>query len=162
MLYEFAFGTVFHARWMIVGATRLTARLPGGATKHAVSKDHGFGTGPATRSFPSALLPAIVTVYSVHAWRAGLGVRVRTVFPAVHPDATVAPGTKFQVTVTVSIPRLNVTTMGAVALTPVAPFAGVVEEICGGGQRAWKDHGFGTGPAPRLTPFVSCPLIVTA
>jgi len=36
---------------------------PGG---HAVENDHGLGTGPATRSFPSTSLPVICTVNVTH------------------------------------------------------------------------------------------------
>src|SRR5438445_9648477 len=94
------------------GATRLTVRPPGADTKHVVVNDHGFGTGPAARRFPSLLLPLTVTVYCVHVASAGLGVSVRTVSPAVQAELPPAPGGKPTVTVGVSIPRLNVTTNG--------------------------------------------------
>jgi len=139
------------------GATRLTVRPPGADTKHVVVNDHGFGTGPATRGFPSLLLPKILIVYCVHCASAGLGVSVRTVSPAVHADEKVAPGEGTHETVAVSIPRLNVTTMDALGFTPVVPLAGTVEETCGGGQNVRNDQGFGTGPGPRFTPVESCP-----
>src|SRR2546426_6180480 len=104
------------------GATRLTVRPAGADTKHVVVNDQGFGTGPATRAFPSLLLPRIVIVYCVHCARAGVGVSVRTVSPAVHTAEKAAPGEGTHETVAVSIPRLNVTTMDALGFTPVAPF----------------------------------------
>src|SRR3989442_13336424 len=140
-----------------------TRRCGGPWSGHAVEKDQGFGTGPATSGNPCVSLPVTLTVYSVQGTRGTGCDRVRIVFVGpFHVFVSATKGLMAASTVLGSIASLNVTTRFRSSGTPVVPFAGSVRLIFGQIRSVTKLQGFGTGPGTSGRPPFSVPaLIVT-
>ncbi len=126
-------------------------------------KVHGFGTAPATKSFPAMSFPPVISNVYVVSLEKSLCEYVAVVLPALH--TTLHPkgsGVHVNVTEDVFISSLKVTTTSVLNITSMEPFAGDVRLISGGiTSSVVKVHGFGTAPATKSLPAKSFPPVIS-